>query len=79
MRKKQAELNFHDSFYRDFDPGKELQRLGRVEDLTYNHPEPMPRMRHRLKLICLECSTLSSSSSAIPTCPGCGGSDLELR
>lgn len=32
----------------------------------------------RLKLICMECGSRFRSANQIPTCPGCGGSDVEL-
>jgi DNA polymerase II large subunit len=49
-----------------------------MEDITYHQPLP-EKKRSRLKVVCLECNRKFSSSSFIPTCPGCGGSDVELQ
>lgn len=82
MRKIQAELNFND--FNDFNNSNQWERrqsniVNQItrQSMDFIHHAPMPR-HHRVKVICLECGIKSSTSSAIPECPGCGGSDLEL-
>jgi hypothetical protein len=40
-------------------------------------PQPSPR-RSRARLSCLECEKSFVSSAMEPTCPRCGGSDVEF-
>lgn len=56
---------------------RQIRRLSReTRDL-----DPLPRHRsdQRMRLVCNECSKKFRSDDALPTCPGCGGSDVELR
>lgn len=85
-RKIQAELSFQDSlWFGDCGPTdavaqrqlRELSRPARV-DSSFNLPTPEPK-RGSMKVICLECSRQFSTRSFLPTCPGCGGSDVEPR
>jgi len=56
-----------------------VENLGREQtDFSYNQPVPMSR-RRMMKVQCLECSTKFSTGSMVPTCPGCGGSDIDLQ
>jgi len=74
MRKLQAELSFDYSSYR---VSRAIERLSaETTDFTM---QPIPRLRsRRMKVTCLECSHTFSTSSSVPSCPGCGGSDIEL-
>ena len=72
MRKMQQELSFEDSSYK---ASRALEMLSEVRpDFTM---APMPRSR-RIKVTCLECSHNFSTGNAIPECPNCGGSDIDL-
>ena len=75
MRQMQAELSFDDSSYKSLDWA--LREVFKSADLSYHAPLPEPK-RGRIKVVCLECNRKFSSSSFIPSCPGCGGSDIEL-
>lgn len=72
MRKMQAELSFEDASYKS---SRIIEQLSATTlDFTQR---PAPR-HHRMKVVCLECSHHFSTSSALPSCPGCGGSDIDL-
>jgi Zn finger protein HypA/HybF involved in hydrogenase expression len=51
---------------------------GREIDLSYHRPIPA-YIRHSTKVICLECSREFRTQSMVPSCPGCGGSDVEVQ
>lgn len=34
---------------------------------------------HKFPVVCLECEHKFKTSSNLPTCPKCGGSDIEVR
>jgi len=72
MRKMQAELSFDDASYK-------VSRA--MVQLSEARPDfstlPMPRSR-RIKVTCLECSYNFSTCNAVPSCPNCGGSDVDL-
>ena len=53
-------------------------KVGREVDFSHMRPRPDAR-RHAFKIICLECSRCFQTSSNVPSCPGCGGSDTELQ
>lgn len=54
-----------------------VESLGREQtDFSYHNPVPMSR-RRTMKVQCLECSMKFSTGSMVPSCPGCGGSDIE--
>jgi len=54
-----------------------IDHVGRSVDLSYHQPLPESK-RGAMKVTCLECSRNFLTRSYIPTCPGCGGSDIEL-
>ena len=35
--------------------------------------------KERIKVECLECERKFTTSSMVPSCPKCGGSDIEVR
>lgn len=73
MRKMQAELSFEDSSYK---VSRAMEQLSNeVPDFTMQRP--MPR-RHKMRVVCLECDRAFSTTSSIPECPNCGGSDIDL-
>ena len=84
-RKVQQELSFDDSTWiGDCNPDNPISahlvhQLGQLEDVTeLTRHQPLPESkRGNSKVICLECSRKFSTRSFIPTCPGCGGSDVE--
>jgi len=82
MRKRQQELFFEDSSWKGSNTERDVMRsfeaAGRETDISHNEPLP-ERRRHLMKVVCLECSTKFTTRSHIPSCPGCGGSDIELR
>jgi hypothetical protein len=73
MRKEQAELNYEDS---TVDVRSALHILGEQVDLHFHMPLP-ENSRRAMRVTCLECSRTFKTSSFLPTCPGCGGSDIE--
>jgi len=73
MRKMQAELSFEDSSVRF---QQSLIDLERDVDLHFHMPLP-ENSRHTMRVICLECSRTFKTNSFLPTCPGCGSSDIE--
>jgi Zn finger protein HypA/HybF involved in hydrogenase expression len=68
-------LSYGDTDTMDSFDMKSIHAMGRQESLSDRVPMPGTR---RLKVICLECEKKFTSASYIPTCPGCGGSDVEL-
>ena len=78
MRKIQQELTFDDSFYIEASVMDAVKSLGRMESFSSYH-QPLPEnKRNSIKVFCLECSRRFTTKSFIPTCPGCGSSDIEL-
>jgi rRNA maturation endonuclease Nob1 len=73
MRKLQQELNLEDSTWQ---VARTIEQLS-AETLDFTLQPPLPR-RARIKVQCLECSHKFSTSSAIPECTNCGGSDVDL-
>jgi ribosomal protein S27E len=69
-------LTYEDTDTMDSVDMRSIHSMGRQESLSDRLP--MPRTK-RFKVICLECGQKFSSSSYIPTCSGCGGSDCELQ
>jgi hypothetical protein len=79
MRRMQPEFSFDDSSSSSERATlRTIESLGHMEDLSFHNPLPRSR-RHAFKVICLECSQRFTTTSSIPTCPGCGGSDVELQ
>jgi len=82
MRKIQAELSFTDSQYIEVNAlpsvvRDSIEKAGQDVDQTYHCPLPESK-RHSTRVVCLECSRTFATRSFIPSCPGCGGSDVEL-
>lgn len=76
MRKHQADLNFGDS--NPYRVQHAVESMGeQTMDVIYR--EPMRMRGSRRKVICLECSTSFFSNATVPECPGCGGSDIDLK
>jgi Zn finger protein HypA/HybF involved in hydrogenase expression len=75
MRKMQAELNFNDGG--GYKMARAIERASAESMEFIHHNTPMPR-HHRTRVVCLECSQKFATSNAIPVCPGCGGSDVDL-
>jgi Zn finger protein HypA/HybF involved in hydrogenase expression len=73
MRKLQAELSFEDSSYK---ANRAIERIS--AETTHFDTMPLPRRQHRMKVVCLKCSMSFSTTSQLPSCPGCGDSDVEL-
>ena len=80
MRVKQRELNFSDSTWKDSSMerslGRSFEAAGRMQDFSQQRISAVGRSK--AGVVCLECSHRFYTSSMIPECPGCGGSDVEL-
>ena len=63
MRKHQAELSFEDTQI--------------LVNPAFFIPTPEPK-KHQIRVQCLECSRTFRTSSMLPSCPGCGGSVVEI-
>ena len=68
-------LSYEDTDTMDHVDMRTIHAMGRQETLSDRLPMPGTR---RLKVVCLECDRKFTSASYIPTCPKCGGSDVEL-
>jgi hypothetical protein len=75
MRKQQAQLSFKDSFWvNGNDPV-----INRIMANREAVRQPLPSAKRRsVKVQCLECSRVFFTSTVIPSCPGCGGVDIDL-
>ena len=73
MRKMQAELSLEDS---TVNIQSAIHALGDEVDITFHMPT-RESSRHAMRVACLECGRKFRTSSYLPTCPGCGGSDIE--
>jgi Zn finger protein HypA/HybF involved in hydrogenase expression len=76
MKNRRAELSFEDSLWVDApDVQRTINRLSQVTPLS---DRPLPQKRSpSFKVVCNECGRRFSTRSFLPTCPGCGGSDVE--
>jgi hypothetical protein len=77
MRQMQAELSFGDSNPHFNSVEHVMREAFQSADFTFHNPLPEPK-GGRMKVTCLECGRKWRTTSFIPTCPGCGGSDVEL-
>jgi len=81
MRHRQRELSFSDSTWKDSSAerslGRSFEAVGRLQDFSQQRLS-VAAHKSRIRVMCLECSTSFYTSSLIPECPGCGGSDIDL-